>query len=152
MPMNTTKTVLLVEDNDDDADLTMMALKAARVSNAIIRVRDGVEALDYLLCRGSYSSRDRNDLPEIVLLDLNLPRLGGMDVLAAIRASEYLKYLPVVILTSSDEEEDRLSAYREHANSYVCKPVDFEQFNGAVRDLGLYWMVLNRPVPRPKGE
>jgi two-component system response regulator len=150
--MNTTKTVLLVEDNDDDADLTMMALKAARVSNAIIRVRDGVEALDYLLCRGSYSSRDRNDLPEIVLLDLNLPRLGGMDVLAAIRASEYLKYLPVVILTSSDEEEDRLSAYREHANSYVCKPVDFEQFNGAVRDLGLYWMVLNRPVPRPKGE
>lgn len=150
--MNTTKTVLLVEDNDDDADLTLMALKVARVSNAIVRVRDGVEALDYLLCRGSYSSRDPNDLPEVVLLDLNLPRVGGIDVLATIRATEHLKYLPVVILTSSDEEKDRLSAYREQANSYVCKPVDFEQFNEAVRDLGLYWLVLNRPLPRPKGD
>lgn len=150
--MSSAQIVLLVEDSDDDADLTLIALAAARVTNAIFRVRDGAEALDYLFCRGVYAARDRAEMPALVLLDLNLPRLGGLEVLAAIRASEHTRYLPVVILTSSDEEKDRLGAYREFANSYVRKPVDYEQFTKSVRDLGLYWLVINRPPPPPRAE
>jgi len=142
------QTILLVEDNDDDAELTLLAFKTRRISNPLVRVQDGLEALDYLFGRGRYADRDPQDLPAVVLLDLNLPRLGGLEVLKAIRAGEHTKYLPVVVLTSSDEEKDRLAAYREFANSYVRKPVDYDQFATAARDLGLYWLVLNRPLPR----
>jgi CheY-like chemotaxis protein len=146
--MTTGQIILLVEDDDDDAELTIIAFTAARLSNSIVRVRDGVEALDYLFGRGSYVGRDLNDLPAVVLLDLNLPRLGGLDVLKAIRAAERLRHLPVVVLTSSDEESDRLAAYGQFANSYVRKPVDYDQFTAAAGQLGLYWLVLNRPFPR----
>lgn len=147
--MTADQTILLVEDNDDDAELTLRAFKARRISNPIVRARDGVEALDYLFGRDKFAGRDRDDLPAVVLLDLKLPRLSGLDVLKAIRADEHTRYLPVVVLTSSDEEKDRLAAYSEFANSYVRKPVDYDQFVTAARDLGLYWLVLNRPLPRP---
>lgn len=149
--MNGEPTILLVEDNDDDAELTVRAFKRQRISNPLLRVRDGVEALDYLHCRGNHAGRDPDDLPSVVLLDLNLPRMNGLEVLKAIRANERTKYLPVVILTSSDEEKDRLAAYKEFANSYVRKPVDYDQFASAARDLGLFWLVLNRPPPRGAG-
>jgi two-component system response regulator len=139
--------ILLVEDNDDDAELTVMAFTAARISNPVVRARDGVEALDYLLCRGEHASRDRREQPALVLLDLNLPRLDGIGVLRAIRADPEIRHLAVVVLTSSDEDQDRLAAYREYANSYVRKPVDYDQFAVAARELGLYWLVLNRPPP-----
>jgi two-component system, response regulator len=144
----TEQIILLVEDNDADAELTVMALKAAHISNPVVWVRDGVEALDYLFARDRFGGRNHNDLPAVVLLDLNLPRIGGLDVLAAIRSTDFMKHLPVVILTSSDEEKDRLAAYKQFANSYVRKPVDYNQFATAARDLGLYWLVLNRPLPR----
>ncbi|MGE0869935.1 MAG: response regulator [Kofleriaceae bacterium] len=146
--MTTAPVILLVEDNDDDAELTIMAFKASRVSNTVVRVSDGVEALDYLFARGSHAGRDPNDLPSVVLLDLNLPRVSGLDVLTAIRAADRTKYLPVVVLTSSDEDKDRIAAYSQFANSYIRKPVDYDQFTTAARDLGLYWLVLNRPLPR----
>jgi two-component system response regulator len=149
--MTATQGILLVEDNDDDAELTLRAFKMARVSNPVVRVKDGVEALDYLFGRGTWAGRDPRDLPTVVLLDLKLPRLDGLGVLKAIRAGELTKYLPVVILTSSDEEKDRLAAYREFANSYVRKPVDYDRFVAAAQDLGLYWLVHNRPLPRTSG-
>jgi two-component system response regulator len=139
--------ILLVEDSDDDAELTVMAFKAARVTNRIVRARDGVEALDYLFARGAHASRPANEMPAVVLLDLNLPRVTGLEVLTAIRSSPKTECLPVVILTSSDEEKDRLAAYQRHANSYIRKPVDQDQFAAAARELGLYWLVLNRPPP-----
>jgi two-component system, response regulator len=131
--------ILLVEDNDDDAKLTLMAFQRAHVSNSITRVSDGIAALDYL-ARNS-------DLPAVVLLDLNLPRMSGLEVLKAIRANERTALLPVVVLTSSVEEQDRLTAYQHHCNSYVQKPVDYDQFVVAARQLGLYWMVLNVAAP-----
>jgi two-component system response regulator len=149
--MSTTGSILLVEDNDDDAELTLMAFKRARVANPVIRARDGVEALDFLFGRGPHADRDLGDQPAVILLDLNLPRVGGLDVLAAIRADERTRHLPVVILTSSDEEKDRMAAYKQFANSYVRKPVDYDQFAIAARDLGLYWLVLNRPAPTAMG-
>jgi CheY-like chemotaxis protein len=139
--------ILLVEDNDDDADLTVMAFKDAKVTNPVVRARDGVEALDYLLCRGSYSDRSSAPLPSIVLLDLNLPRVGGLEVLKQLRSNERTKFLPVVVLTSSDEDRDRLEAYSHHANSYVRKPVNYDEFVRAARQLGLYWTVTNLPPP-----
>jgi two-component system, response regulator len=146
--VDTEQIILLVEDNDDDAELTVMAFKRAHISNPIVRARDGVEALDYLLGRGAHATRNPWDLPAVVLLDLNLPRVSGLEVLATIRATERVRHLPVVVLTSSDEEKDRLAAYRQFANSYVRKPVDYDQFTIAARDLGLYWLVLNRPPPQ----
>jgi len=143
--------LLLVEDDDDDAELMLLAFKAARLSNSVVRARDGVEALDYLFARGAHTGRDPNETPAVVLLDLNLPRIGGLDVLAAIRANSLTQHLPVVVLTSSDEEKDRLAAYAHFANSYVRKPVDYEQFTSAGRELGLYWFVRNRPLPRSTG-
>lgn len=140
--------ILLVEDSDDDAELTLMAFKEAKITNPLVRVRDGVEALDYLFGHSDHSVRDPGDLPAVVLLDLQLPRLNGLEVLKEIRAKERTKHLPVVILTSSSEESDRMTAYDQYANSYVCKPVDYEQFVIAARQLGLYWMVLNQPPPR----
>ncbi|HVW25660.1 MAG TPA: response regulator [Polyangiaceae bacterium] len=139
--------ILLVEDNDDDAELTERAFREAKIGNPIVRMEDGVEALDYLFGRGEHADRDASDLPAIVLLDLNLPRLNGLEVLAAMRTDERTRHLPVVVLTSSTEERDRLAAYDQHVNSYVKKPVDYDQFVSAARQLGLYWIVLNVPPP-----
>lgn len=142
-----TPVILLVEDNDDDAELTARAFSDAKIENPLWHVRDGVEALDYLFCRGEYADRLASDLPAVVLLDLQLPRLGGIEVLKAIRSESATRHLPVVILTSSTEDRDRLSAYDERANSYVQKPIGYEAFVAAARQLGLYWVGLNRPAP-----
>ncbi len=141
------KTILLVEDNPDDALLTVEALEANRISNTVIVARNGVEALDYLFCKGAYAERDITDLPVLVLLDLKLPKIDGLEVLRQIRADERTRVLPTVILTSSNEDEDRLKGYSLGANSYVRKPVDFDDFVKAAGQLGLYWLVLNEPPP-----
>ena len=140
--------ILLVEDNADDEDLTIRALRKNNIANEIVVARDGAEALDYLFGRGTYEGRNTMDLPEVVLLDLKLPRVDGLEVLRQLRAEERTKRLPVVILTSSAEENDRLRGYNLGANSYVRKPVDFVEFTEGVRQLGLYWLVLNVPPPR----
>lgn len=145
--MTATGTILLVEDNDDDAELTLMAFKAARITNPVVRARDGAEALDYLLGRGAHAGTFARELPVLVLLDLNLPKVNGLEVLQTIRATDRIKHLPVVVLTSSMEEKDRMTAYDHYANSYVVKPVDYERFVTASRELGLYWLVLNEPPP-----
>lgn len=137
--------ILLVEDNDDDADLTVMAFREANISNPIVRARDGVEALALLHGeKGGVCTL----LPVVVLLDLKLPKISGIEVLQHIRAGEGTKHLPVVILTSSDEDRDRIAAYAHFANSYVRKPVDYDAFVAASRELGLYWTVTNIPLPR----
>jgi two-component system, response regulator len=143
----TSKIILLVEDNPDDAALTVRALKKNQSANDIIVVRDGVEALDYLFGQGAYESRDTSIMPQVVLLDLKLPKLDGLGVLQRLRADERTKLLPVVILTSSNEEQDRINGYYFGANSYVRKPVDFDAFVAAAAQLGLYWLVLNQPPP-----
>jgi two-component system response regulator len=140
--------ILLVEDNADDEELTIRALKRNNIVNAIDVVRDGAEALDYIFCRGAWSERDPHHVPQVVLLDLKLPKVDGLDVLKAIRADERLRWLPVVVLTSSTEEQDIVKSYGLGANSYIRKPVDFNQFTEAVRTLGLYWLVLNEAPPR----
>jgi two-component system response regulator len=142
------QTILLVEDNDDDAELAAMAFHRANITNPLIRVRDGLEALDYLFGRGKHAERDVSDLPAVTLLDLKLPKISGLDVLKAIRADERTKHLPIVILTSSNEDKDRLGAYDQFANSYVLKPVDYDQFVASALQLGLYWLGLNAPPPR----
>lgn len=150
--MNNGQNILLVEDNEDDALLTCLAFKQANINNPIIHARDGVEALDYLFARGNHAGRNADDLPAVVLLDLNMPRMDGIDVLKAIRNTPSSRHLPVVILTSSNEDQDRLAAYDHYANSYVRKPVDYDNFVTAARELGLYWLVLNRPPPRMTSE
>jgi len=142
--------ILLVEDNPDDQQLTLRALDRHHIANQVVIVHDGVEAIDYLFGTGEFAGRDPADLPALVLLDLKLPRLDGLEVLQRIRADERTRLLPVVILTSSAEERDLISGYSLGANSYVRKPVDFEQFAEAVRYLGLYWLVLNQPPPAPR--
>jgi two-component system response regulator len=139
--------ILLVEDNPDDAALTLRPLKKNNITNKIVVARDGVEAIDYLFGTGMNAGRDNNLLPEVVLLDLKLPKIDGFEVLARMRADERTMLLPVVILTSSKEEQDIARGYNLGANSYVRKPVDFEQFVEAVRQLGLYWLVLNERPP-----
>lgn len=139
--------ILLVEDSEDDAELTELAFAEARVANPLVRVRTGEEALDWLFRRGKFEDRDVSERPALVLLDLKLPGMSGHEVLAEIRAHSATSRLPVVILTTSNEESDRLSAYDRHANSYVRKPVDHDQFVAAVRQLGLYWTVMNEPPP-----
>jgi two-component system response regulator len=141
--------ILLVEDNPDDEALTLRALKKNNITNAVVVARDGVEALDYLFGTGSHAGRNLNSLPQVVLLDLKLPKVDGLEVLRRVRADERTKLLPVVILTSSNEEQDRLRGYGLGANSYVRKPVDFGQFIEAVRQLGLYWLLLNERPPAP---
>lgn len=141
------KAILLVEDNADDEALTLRALKKHHLGNEIVVARDGVEALDYLFGTGAYAGRDLEKMPEVVLLDLKLPKLDGLDVLQRLRADERTRCLPVVILTSSNEEQDRLQSYDLGVNSYVRKPVVFDQFIDAVGQLGLYWLVLNEPPP-----
>lgn len=143
------KAILLVEDNPDDEELTRLALGKNNIANALHVVRDGAEALDYLFCRGAYANRDPDDLPTVVLLDLKLPKVDGIEVLKQLRANERTRLVPTVILTSSNEERDRVDGYRFGANSYIRKPVDFDQFVDAVRQLGLYWLVLNEP-PYPR--
>lgn len=142
------KSILLVEDDPDDEELTQLALQEGNVSNHVIVARDGVEALEYLFSTGAYAGREPSNMPELILLDLKLPKVDGLEVLRRLRADGRTKLLPVVILTSSDEEKDLLAGYSLGANSYVRKPVDFGQFTEAVRQLGLYWLVLNQPPPR----
>ncbi|MCL5060004.1 MAG: response regulator [Candidatus Thermoplasmatota archaeon] len=141
------KSILLVEDNPDDAALTVHALETNKIGNTLVIARDGVEALDYLFCTGPYAGRDSKDSPAVVLLDLKLPRIDGLEVLRRVRTTEHTRLLPVVILTSSNEEEDRIKGYALGANSYVRKPVDFDDFVRAAGQLGLYWLLLNQPPP-----
>jgi two-component system response regulator len=142
------KMILLVEDNADDEALTLRALNKNKVANRIIVVRDGAEALDFLFCKGAYADRDPHDLPEITLLDLKLPKVDGLEVLQQVRANPHTQMLPIVILTSSSEEQDLIKAYTHGANSYVRKPVDFNEFVDAIGRLGLYWLILNEAPPR----
>ena len=137
------KTILLVEDNPDDVKLTLRALNKSNILNEVVVAQDGVEALDYLFGTGKFEGRDTRILPQMILLDLKMPRMDGLEVLHRIREDERTKVLPVVILTTSSEDKDRLESYKLGANSYVRKPVDFNQFVEAVRQLGLYWLVLN---------
>lgn len=147
--MDTDKVILLVEDNPDDEALTIRALGRNNIRNRVVVARDGVEALDYLFGTGAHAGRDPRALPAIILLDLKLPKVDGLEVLRRLRADERTRLAPVVILTSSSEEPDRIAGYSLGANSYIRKPVDFGQFVEAVRQLGLYWLVLNEPPPRP---
>jgi two-component system response regulator len=141
------KIILLVEDNADDEKLTLRALKKNNISNEVVVARNGAEALDYLFGTGTYARRNLSVMPQVVLLDLKLPKVDGLEVLRRVRADDRTKLLPIVILTSSNEEADRINGYGLGANSYVRKPVDFNQFLEAVRQLGLYWLVLNEPSP-----
>lgn len=141
--------ILLVEDNPDDVDLTLRAFKKSSISNKVIVAKDGVEALDYLHGTGMYAGRDVKDLPVVVMLDLKLPKISGMEVLRNIREDELTRLIPVVVLTSSAEQKDVVEGYKLGANSYIRKPVDFEQFVEAVKILGLYWTLWNEPPPRP---
>jgi two-component system response regulator len=147
----TNRPILLVEDNSDDEILTLRALKKNNIVNEVVVARDGVEALDYLFATGAHAGRDLETLPQVVLLDLNLPRIGGLEVLRRIRENERTKLLAVVILTSSKEEEDILRSYTHGANSYVRKPVEFAEFSEAVRTLGLFWLLLHEPAPGHRG-
>jgi two-component system, response regulator len=140
-------TILLVEDNPDDVVLTERALKKARIANKVVVARDGAEALDFLFGTGAYSGRDTSAEPEVILLDLKLPKLDGLEVLRRLRGDQRTRLLPVVVLTSSREDKDLTKSYELGANSYILKPVDFKQFAKAVRDVGLYWLVLNEPPP-----
>lgn len=137
------KVILLVEDNPDDVKLTLRALKKSNILNKVVVASDGVKALDWLFGTGEYADRDTSNTPQVILLDLNMPRLGGIEVLQRMRADKRTKLLPVVVLTTSNEDADRIDSYRLGANSYVRKPVDFDQFAKAVQQLGLYWLVLN---------
>jgi len=141
------KAILLVEDNPDDEALTLRALKKNNIRNEVVIAHDGAEALDYLFGTGQYIGRNTDVLPQVVLLDLKLPKVEGLEVLRRVRADKRTKLLPVVILTSSNEEQDRIDGYGLGANSYVRKPVDFTQFMEAARQLGLYWLILNEPPP-----
>jgi CheY-like chemotaxis protein len=143
-------TILLVEDNPDDEALTLRALKGSKVVNDVVVAHDGVEALDYLFGTGAYAGRDTSVLPTVILLDLKLPKLDGLEVLQRLRADERTRFAPVVILTTSKEEQDLVASYTRGCNSYVRKPVDFTQFAEAVRQLSLYWALVNE-VPSPGG-
>jgi two-component system response regulator len=142
------KMILLVEDNADDEELTLRALKKNHIGNKVFVVRDGAEALDFLFCTGIYADRDPHEMPQVTLLDLKLPKVDGLEVLRRLRADERTHMLPIVILTSSNEEKDVVDGYKLGANSYVRKPVDFNEFLEAAHQLGLYWLVLNNLPPR----
>ena len=141
------KYILLVEDNADDELLTLRALKKNHILNEVVVARDGVEAVDWLFGTGPHAGRDTSALPQLILLDLNLPKLGGLEVLRRLRADERTKYLSIVVLTSSKEDEDVLQSYELGANAYVRKPIEFSQFSDAVKTVGLFWLLLNEGVP-----
>jgi two-component system response regulator len=143
------KIILLVEDNPDDEELTLLALKQSNILNEVVVAHDGVEALDYLFATGQHAGRAPSRLPQLILLDLKLPKLGGLELLERLRADSRTRLIPVVILTSSSEEEDVVASYRLGANSYVRKPVEFHRFADAVRQLELYWLLLNEAPHRP---
>lgn len=142
------RTILLVEDNPDDVALTLRAFKKSNILNEVIVAQDGVEALDYLFATGDHAGRDTGMMPQLILLDLKLPKMDGMEVLRRMRADARTRLLPVVILTSSKEEQDVIDGYNLGCNSYIRKPVDFAQFSEAIRQLGLYWLILNETPPR----
>ena len=139
--------ILLVEDNPDDVELTVHALRREKLANDITVARDGEEALDFIFCRGQHSDRSFQNPPRLILLDLKLPKIEGLDVLRAIKADPRTKAVPVVIMTSSREERDLVESYKLGVNAYVQKPVDFEQFRGIVKELGLFWLVINQAPP-----
>ncbi|HEY9653083.1 MAG TPA: response regulator [Coleofasciculaceae cyanobacterium] len=145
--MSPRNTILLIDDNPDDRELALLAFNRSRLANQVVIAQDGVEALDYLFGTGPYAGRDISDRPALILLDLRLPKIDGLELLQRLRADERTKLLPVVILTTSNEEQDLVNSYQLGCNSYVRKPVDFEQFIQAVQQLGLYWLVLNEPPP-----
>jgi CheY-like chemotaxis protein len=142
--MNNTQVILLVEDNPDDEALVLRAFKAHHIANKIVVTRDGAEALDYLFGTGAYAGRETEDVPSVVLLDLKLPKINGFEVLQRLRADPRTRLLPVVILTSSSEEQDIVRSYRSGANSYVRKPLDFTEFVNAIKQLGIYWLLINQ--------
>ncbi len=148
--MKRNQTILLVEDNPDDVDLTLRAFRKSHVANQVVVARDGEEALQYLFCEGPWADRDAEDAPQVVLLDLKLPKVDGLEVLRRLRADARTRRLPVVVLTSSNEDRDVVSSYDLGANSFVRKPVDFAEFLQAATQLGLYWLVLNSPPPPPR--
>lgn len=141
--------ILLVEDNPNDAELTLRALKKNNIANDIHVVTDGAEALDYLFAKGRYSGRDKTATPKLMILDLKLPKVDGLEVLRTVKADEQMKHIPVVILTSSKEESDIIASYKLGANSFIVKPVEFSKFIDAVKELGMYWLLLNEP-PKTK--
>ena len=147
-----TNAILLVEDNPDDETMTLRAMRKSNITNEIIVVRDGAEALDLLFATGQYAGRNLSQVPQLIILDLKLPKIDGLEVLRRLRAAPHTRLLPVVILTSSNEERDLLQGYGLGANSYVRKPVDFGQFAEAVRQLGLYWLLLNESPPAWRGQ
>ena len=138
--------ILLVEDNQNDVELTLRALKKNNLANKVHVVKDGTEALDYIFAKGAYAHRKIEDYPKVILLDLKLPKVDGLEVLRQIKSNERTKMIPLVVLTSSKEEQDLVESYRLGANSYITKPVDFESFVKAVSELGLYWLLLNQPL------
>ncbi len=140
-------TILLVEDDQDDAVLTLRALKRNNIGNKVYVVRDGVEALDFLFCTNKYADRDPQDMPQLTLLDIELPKVNGLEVLRRVRAEERTSQLPIVILSSSNEEQDRVEGFKSGANSYVRKPTDFNQFVESIRQLSSYWLVMNAVPP-----
>ncbi len=142
-----TSTILLVEDNPDDEMLALRAFKKNNITNEVNVARDGVEALDFLFGRGAYQGRDLTQQPSLILLDLKLPKMDGLEVLKALRANEHTRLIPVVVMTTSKEEDDLVRSYSYGANSYIRKPADYNQFIDAVRQVGLYWLVLNEPLP-----
>ena len=142
--MNNEVEILLVEDNPNDAELAMRALKKNKLANNVIRVSDGEEALDFIFARGQFKTRERLNIPRLILLDLKLPKIDGLEVLKIIKADPVTKLIPVVVLTSSKEEKDMIESYRLGVNSYIVKPVDFDKFIDSVRDIGLYWLLLNQ--------
>ena len=146
------RTILVVEDNPDDEEFTLRALRKANVSNEIVVTRDGKEAVDYLFGEDQYAGRDLSVMPAVILLDLKLPKLNGIEVLRRIRSEASTRLIPVVILTSSSEDEDMVNSYLSGANSYVRKPVEFASFANAVASMGVYWMLLNEPPPRGQAQ
>jgi CheY-like chemotaxis protein len=137
--------ILLVEDNPADAELTLRALKKNNIANKVVLVGDGVEALDFVFARGSYSTRDMNSYPKVILLDLKLPKIGGLEVLAEIKGNPKTRMIPIVVLTSSKEEKDIIESYKLGVNSYIVKPVDFDKFLVSIKDIGMYWLLINQP-------
>ena len=146
------KTILLVEDNPDDVELTLRVVKKNAIINKVVVAQDGPEALDYLFCTGAYADRDPQDIPGVILLDLRLPKIDGLEVLRRIRGNDQTKLLPVVVLTSSDEEQDLVDSYKLGVNSYIRKPVNFVQFTEAVRQLAMYWVLWNQAPPNRRSD